>query len=31
MVDLIWEDEASRCCEFTDGEDDPRVFPIYQR
>ena len=21
MADFIWEDEASRCCEFTDGED----------
>ena len=21
MADFIWEDEAFRCCEFTDGED----------
>ena len=26
MVDFIWEDEASRCCEFTDGENGPRYF-----
>ena len=26
MADFIWEDEASRCCEFTDGED-VQCFP----
>ena len=23
---LDWEDEASRCCEFTDRENGPRIF-----
>ena len=27
VADIIWEDEASRCCEFTDGENSPRFFP----
>ena len=31
VADFIWEDEASRCCEFTDGENGPRIFPIHQR
>ena len=31
VADFIWEDKASRCCEFTDGENGPRFFPIYQR
>ena len=28
---FIWEDEASRCCEVTDGKNGPRFFPMYQR
>ena len=26
VADFIWEDEASRCCEFTDGEDVQSFF-----
>ena len=26
MADLNWEDEASRRCEFNDGENDHRFF-----
>ena len=31
VADFIREDEASRCCKFADGQNGPRVFPIYQR
>ena len=26
VADFIWEDEASICCDFTDGENYPRFF-----
>ena len=31
VADFTWEDETSRSCEFTDGENGPHIFPIYQR
>ena len=30
VADFIWEDEASRCYEFTDGEDVQCFFAINQ-
>ena len=30
VANFIWDNEASRCCEFNDGENG-RFFPIYQR